>query len=254
LREVGRLIRLSRFVLDNNREHSGNNIPCRAHGRSRALHVDSGPLHLPPPRLGLGQYEQGYRDGDEDGPVDYHIGERKGQVPANPLDQLRGIGGGGEVGQIAEGEGNVGDRIVHGRDGGENSRDQPREGEALHDVAGEGGERVADGDRSDENKQQYRHEFEDSRQGQGQPEGSQDGEHYEGGDGVDDLREGDPYHVDEPAGGGAHDHVLKLKIVLQVGKVGRQAHAGGEHGHDESTLDAHPEKAAAADEHDHQQD
>ena len=49
--------------------------------------------------------------------------------------------------------------------------------------------------------------------------------------------------------GEAHDHVLKLKIVLQVGKVGGQAHAGREHGHDKSTRVPDSEKAAAADQY-----
>ena len=79
----------------------------------------SGPPKPPSTSPWFWPVQQGYRDGNQNSPVDYDCGQRKGKVPANPLDQLGRIGSRREVGQIPEGKGNVGDRMVHGRDGGE---------------------------------------------------------------------------------------------------------------------------------------
>ena len=117
--------------------------------------IYSGLLHLPPSRLGLGQHEQGYCDSDQNDPIDYDSGQRKGQVPPNPLCQLRGIGGGREIGQIAEGKGNEGNRIIHGWNCREKRGEQPRKSKTLHDVAGEGGKREAEDVRSEFPKPVY---------------------------------------------------------------------------------------------------
>ena len=140
--------------------------------------------------------------------------EERDRYPRS-LDELSRIGGRGQVRQVAEGKGNVHDRVVQRGVWFEKSRNEPGEGEALHDVARKGGQRVADGDRSNENKQQHRHEFEDLCEGQGEPEGCKNGKHDKGRNGVDEFRKGDPYHVDEPAGGGVTIISCRLKSFFK---------------------------------------
>src|SRR5207244_9272582 len=78
---------------------------------------------------------------------------RKWQKASRRLGDFRRVGRRREVGQIPEGERDVGDGVVHRRERSEQRRNQPREREALHYVARERREGESDRDRDGEHEQ-----------------------------------------------------------------------------------------------------
>src|SRR5713226_6190027 len=66
------------------------------------------------------------------------------EVSGHVLHYLGRVRGGREVRKVPQRQRYVRQRIVHGRYGGEHGGQEPRPGEALHDVAREGGEHEAD--------------------------------------------------------------------------------------------------------------